>query len=50
MELPAWINRDTAQIFVIMVITVGFHYFYISSRMVARINDLTTDDTIDDDL
>ena len=49
MELPAWMNRETVQIFVIMSITIGFHYFYISNRMAARMND-AIDDTIDDDL
>ena len=33
MEVPAWINRETIQIALIVAITVGFHYYYISSKL-----------------
>ena len=51
MELPVWVTRETLQVFVIMAITIGFHYFYISTRIANKITeDFATDDTIDDDL
>ncbi len=33
MDLPNWINRETIQLVLIFAITVGFHYYFISSRI-----------------
>ena len=33
MDLPNWINRETIQLALIFVITIGFHYYFISSRI-----------------
>ena len=37
--IPDWINRETIQIAFVVAITVGFHYYYISSKFAAFKND-----------
>ena len=38
-RIPEWINRETIQLTLIVLITMGFHYFFISSRIQAQVDE-----------
>ena len=33
MEMPTWANRTTIQIILIVVLTFGIHYYFITTRL-----------------
>ena len=33
MDIPAWLNRETVQLVLMVAVTLGVHYYFISSRL-----------------
>ena len=33
MNIPAWLNRETIQMVLIVLVTAGFHYYFITNRL-----------------
>ena len=33
MDLPHWVNRESVQLALIFIVTIGFHFYFISSRI-----------------
>ena len=33
MAIPDWLNRETIQMFLIMAVALGVHYYFISNRL-----------------
>ena len=38
-RIPEWFNRETIQLTLIVLITMGLHYYFINSRMQARVDE-----------
>ena len=37
-QIPDWLNRDTIQLTLIVLITLGIHYYFITQRFQAGID------------
>ena len=50
MAIPDWLNRETVQMFLIMAVALGVHYYFISNRLASYKQDVEdTDADIDGD-
>jgi hypothetical protein len=38
-EIPAWLTRESVQLTLIVLITFGFHYYFISQRLQDNADD-----------
>ena len=38
-RIPEWFNRESIQLTLIVLITMGLHYYFISSRMQAKVDE-----------
>ena len=39
MQIPDWLNRETVQLTLIVLITMGVHYYFINARMAAKVDE-----------
>ena len=39
MNIPQWLNRETIQMVVIVIITFGVHYYFITNRLTSYESD-----------
>ena len=37
-QIPEWINRETIQLTLIVLITMGFHYYFITSKIQEKVD------------
>ena len=44
-NIPTWINRETIQMGLVVLVTFGFHYYFISNR----IENYRSDEPLEDD-
>ena len=49
MDIPAWLNREMVQMFLIMVVALGVHYYFISNRLANYKQELEENDADIDD-
>lgn len=38
-QIPEWLNRDNVQMVLIVMITIGIHYYFISQRLQANVDE-----------
>ena len=44
MNIPTWINRETIQMGLVVLVTFGFHYYFITNRIANYNSDEPSDD------
>ena len=45
MNIPTWVNRETIQMGVIVLVTFAFHYYFITNRL----SNYASDEPLSDD-
>ena len=38
-RIPEWLNRETVQLTLIVLITMGLHYYFINTRIQATVDE-----------
>ena len=44
MAIPEWLNRETVQMFLIMAVALGVHYYFLSNRLANYKQELDEND------
>ena len=39
MAIPSWLNRESVQLFLVVLLTMGIHYYFISSKLQAQVDE-----------
>lgn len=38
-QIPEWLNRENIQLVLIVLVTMGIHYYFINSRLQAQVDE-----------
>ena len=49
MNVPAWLNRETVQMVLVVLVTAGFHYYFITHRLANSSADESSNNSLGDD-
>ena len=49
MNVPAWLNRETVQMVLVVLVTAGFHYYFITHRLANSSADESSNTSSGDD-
>ena len=49
MDIPTWFNRNTIQMFLMVVVTFGVHYYFITNRLANHQAEENLDNAADND-
>ena len=39
MAIPSWLNRESVQLFLVVLLTMAIHYYFISSKLQAQVDE-----------